>query len=138
MRRGTLTNKTIVIIKIVSACVMWFVSSLFFFANINILLDDITQLSWLSPLPILFFLALLAVLAYIGFLAGRIEDKRLFLADKFDVWYKIIFSLVLIYINIRSVIVNLEVPALILVLSVASGLVTWFTPRLQMHDNQEF
>ncbi|MCL2570305.1 MAG: hypothetical protein FWE16_03810 [Firmicutes bacterium] len=132
------SNKVIVIIKILTACILWFAASLFFFMHARVFLDD-----FLSPLffmPIFFFGGLILVLIYIGFLVGRIEDKRLFLADKYDIPYKIMFSALLIFMNIRSLFIEpyLNIPITIIVLSLVSGAATWLTPRLVENNNEEF
>lgn|GEM_PF-2182638 len=147
-----LSNKAIVIMKIICACFLLLVCGLFLFSQTRIdngegglrvvmmtyiLWQDIT--SW-NLMPILFFLAVLAICAYISFLVFRITYKNLYFADKFDILYKVVFSFVLLYICIRSLFVEpyLNVPLEIVVLALVSGLFNWLTPATVFNDSEEF
>jgi hypothetical protein len=126
-----------VVAKLVIACAMLFTSSLFFFQNVNEFWYDLLDI---NPFPVIFFAGIIFVCIYIGFLVSRIEDNALHRADKFDLAYKIIFSLLMIYISIRSFFIEpyLEVDAIMISILIFCGVVNWCTPRLVDNDNEEF
>ena len=136
-KKRLLSNKAIVIVKLVAATLLFFACSLFFFDNIDMFLDDIINF---NPFPVLFFAGLLWISGYIINLVIKIEDKNLHLADRLDWLYKIIFIVTIMAILVRSFffIQPLSVPIEIVVICILSGIMTLLTPRIVDNNNEEF
>ena len=90
--------------------------------------------------PIVFFAGIILICLYIANLVGHIESKELYKADRYDLWYRIVFTITLLSLVIRSFFAPpyLNVPIPIVCLAVASGLITWLTPKIVDNDNNEF
>jgi len=134
---------------------------------------DIT--SYMAFFPVLFFAGIIFVCFYIVMLVSNVEAKTIQRADRYDLIYKIVFTLTLILLITRSFIgdfmctggslcdpaiaelakgmstkeivangwdychsTKLNVPIVIIVTVILSGLVTWFTPKIKDNNNQEF
>ncbi|MCL2755591.1 MAG: hypothetical protein FWE45_00885 [Firmicutes bacterium] len=139
--------------KIITACFLLLASLLFIFTPtqvfddnadryievfaVHFLWQDITSF---NPLPIFFFAGILAICAYISFLVYRVNSKTFYSADRFDLWYKMLFSLILIYICIRSLFIvpYLNVPLELVIIAVASGLFNWLIPPIICNNSEEF
>ena len=146
-----ISNKWIVILKIATACAMWLVASLFFFQSFEVFWvedvnsTDVPPAEYFYPWPnldvfIVPLLAILFVLAYVIFLINRIVDNKIHQADRFDLVYKIVFTLFLLYIAIRSPFLppsDDAVPVHIVVLAVATGIFNWLIPGLVYYDDKE-
>ena len=95
--------------------------------------------------PILFFAGLLFVCYYIVTLVSKLEAGDIPQADRLDLPYRIIFSITLIVLVVRSFLgdfmgegTRLNVPISIIILAIISGLVTWLTPKIKDNDNPDF
>ena len=105
---------------------------------------DIT--SYMAAVPIVFALGIAFVCFYITSLVFSLESRMIWLADRYDLLYKIIFSVTLIILVVRSFLGDfaseqgtaLNVPVPIIALALLSGLITWFTPKIKDNDNNEF
>jgi len=139
-KKQKVTNKTIVLIKIGTACLLLLGCSLFFFANMSLFWDDLKSfISVVFFFPIVFFVGLLWICIYIVNLAGHIDDKDLHHADRYDWLYKIVFITTVMSMVCRSFIFyGLNVPAVITTICVISGLITLFTPKIMDNNNDEF
>jgi len=161
-RRGSLPNKSIVIAKIICACFLLLVVGLFLLMETRIqsgtfidtndverprmIVVHVIQVLWREDitqwnlLPIAFFLAVIAVMAYISFLVFAATHKSFQLSDRYDVMYKVVFSFVLLYICIRSLFIEpfLQVPLEIVVIAVVSGIFNWIIPPIVCNDSEEF
>ena len=129
------SNKTTVVIKISAAVILFFACCLFFFQYIGMLWDDLKHF---NPFPIIFLAGIVFICAYIINLLVHIENKELYKADRFDLLYRIIFTITLLSMVIRVYLVKLSVPTLIVCLAVISGLLTWLAPQIIDNDNTEF
>jgi len=131
-------NKTIVIIKIVTACVLLLGCSLFFFSNLKLFGDDFSKF-WIRPFPIIFFAGLIWICVYIVNLAGKIDSKDLHHADRFDWLYRLVFIITILSMIFRTfVFANLSMPWEIITLCAISGVATLCTPRIVDNNNDEF
>lgn len=136
-KKPLFTNKQIVLIKIGSACLLFFCCCLFFFQSMEMFWNDLKSF---NPFPIIFFAGLIFVCTYISILVGHINSKELFKAERLDLVYRIVFSITLIALVIRSFFAKpyLNVPIHIVVLAVVSGIITWITPRIVDNNNSDF
>ena len=136
-------NNNIIFINITAACVLLFCCCFFFFRNIAMFKHDIT--SYMAFSPILLFAGIIFICVYITILVTKLESQNILHADRLDLPYKIIFSLTLILLIVRSFLGDfmgagtmLNVPVAIIVLAIISGLATWATPKIKDNNNPDF
>ena len=148
-------NETIILAHIFAAGILLFCVSFFFFANLQMFLSDIT--SYMAFAPIILILGVLFVCFYIVALSFYLyEAKTVWLADRYDLAYKIIFSITLVLFIVRSFLGDfmtpvvtdedgnttggtmLNVPVSLVVACVLSGIMTWCLPKIRDNDNTEF
>ena len=137
-KKRLFSNKTIVIIKIVAACILFFACCLFFFGNMKSFGEDLKNF---NPFPIIFFVGIIWICIYISNLVGKIEDKNLYLADRFDWLYKLVFTITILSMIVRSFFFikpYLAVPTEIIILCIISGVLTLLTPKIVDNNNEEF
>lgn len=135
-KKPLLDNKTIVIIKIATACILLLGCSLFFFSDMGLFWDDLMRL---SPFPVVFFAGLVWICLYIVNLAGHIDDQDLYHADRHDLIYKIVFIVTVMSMVFRCfVFASLAVPREITIICIVSGIITMFTPKIVDNNNEEF
>jgi len=132
------SNKMIIIIKIASACLLFFCCCFFFFQNLSMFLDDIT--SYMAFFPIIFFAGVILVCVYISLLVGTLESKNVHLSDRYDIAYRIVFTITLLALTLRSFFTKpmLNVPIFIIALAIFSGIITWATPKIRDNDSTDF
>jgi len=117
-------------------------------------LSDLT--SYMAFFTVPFLLTLAFDMFYIIMLVVNLESTHIHRADRFDLAYKIVFSITLGMFIIRSFLGDfagqwvmdadgditrgtmLNVPIPIIVLSIMSGVITWCTPKIKDNDNAEF
>lgn len=140
-----LSNKEIIIIKIATACMLFLASSMFFFSNLRhpnetAWFEFREALSSWHPMLLIFFLGNILVGAYIILVMIKLWDKDFTHADKFDLPYRIVFSITLIvmitwsFFNYPYTIMPLGV----MMLAILSGVLMWATPKIVDNDNEEF
>ena len=141
-RKPWLSNKWILVLKVASACVLLFIVSFFIFQNLHTFWDDLSGVNgwYLSLAIVVLLLALTAVCAYIVFLLIKIDDGKLYRADRFDIPFKILYSYLVLFVGARSFFIApyLNVPIAIIVIGLVFGLFNWFVPRLYYHDSDDF
>ena len=142
-----LSNARIIILKISAACVLFFCCSYFFFQHYDMFWRDLNSYMWF--MPVIYFAGLIGVCAYIFLLVGTLESNRLERGDRFDIPYRIIFSITFLALVIRSFLgdfmnpdtdisTNLNVPVPIICLTIASGLLTVCLPKIRDNDTSDF
>ena len=141
-------NNNIVLANIVSACLLLFCCCFFFFLDPKLFLNDIT--SYMIFSPIILALGVGFICFYIFKLTFNLDSNTSFVADRYDIWYKIIFTITLLTIMIRSFFgdfmctdpschcIQLNVPVPIIVFGIISGIITWCTPKIKDNNNTEF
>jgi len=134
-KKQLLGNKAIVFIKIATACVLLLGCALFFFTSMSLFLSDF--LSWRFAFPVVFFAGLIWICIYIVNLAGHIDKKTLYNADRFHWLYKIVFTITVLAIVLRTLFI-LRIPWPIVIICLISGVFTLFTPRIIDNNNDEF
>jgi hypothetical protein len=135
-KKRLLSNRSIVFIKIATACILLLGCALFFFSNMQLFWSDLT--SWVFAFPIVFFTGLIWICAYIVHLAGKIDDKNLHHADRFDWLYKLVFTITVVAIVVRTVFIYLFPPWPIVAICIISGVMALLTPRIVDNNNDEF
>ena len=115
----------------------FFACSVFFWQNMEGILEDMLNV---ALFPFVFFAGIIWIGGYIINLISKIESKKLYQADRLNTLYKIIFTIVVLSVVIRSFFftfpylsVSIEI-----VFFVISGIITLFTPRIIDNNNDEF
>jgi hypothetical protein len=136
-QKRLLGNKSIVVIKIATAALLFFACCLFFFQYMDLFWSDLKN--WI-PFPIVFFAGLIWVCIYIGNLVAHIESRNLYLSDRYDWLYKIVFTVIILSMVVRSFFAKpyLQVPEMIIVLCIISGIITYLTPKIVDNSNDDF
>jgi len=94
-----------------------------------------------SPFPYVFFAGLIWVCIYMANLISKIEDKNLYLADRYEWVYKIVFTVTILAIIVRCFFFLkpfFAIPVEIVVLCVVSGVLTLITPKIIDNNNNDF
>ena len=132
-----MSNKAIVIMKIVCASIMFFACCLFFFGNIEMFWESLKSF---SPFPFIFVGGSLYISVYLANLVGHIEDKNLYLADRHDKIFKAVFVITIMSMVLQSFLYAspLTVPVVITVMCILSGVAVLFTPKIIDNNNDEF
>ena len=130
-----MSTKSIVIMKIVAAGMLFFSCSLFFFQHMEQFGEDIRNL---NPFILVFFAGVVVVCLYGAVLAGNMEERKLYLADRYDWIYKLVVTVLVVSTLLRSFLSRLGVPIVITVLFIISGLLVLLTPRIIDNNNDEF
>ena len=106
-------------------------------------LNDIT--SYMAFAPILFFAGVGFVCFYITVLVFNLESRSAWAADRFDLAYKVVFSLTLILFIMRSFFgdfagegTRLNVRWELIIPAIVCGLANWLIPKIRDNDNTEF
>jgi len=133
------SNKMIIIVKISAACLLFFCCCFFFFQNLSTFLDDIT--SYMAFFPIIFFTGVILICIYIAVLVGTLDNKNAHLGDRYDLSYRIVFTITLLALTLRSFFAKpmlLNVPIPIIALAIFSGIITWALPKIRDNDSADF
>ena len=133
-----LSNTAIIIVKIGAACLLFFCCCFFFFQNLRMFWDDLT--SYLFFFPVIYFAGVILICLYIAILVGTFENKTTFLSDRYDLAYRILFTVTLLALTLRSFFTKpmLNVPVFIIALAIVSGIVTWIVPKIRDNDSKDF
>ena len=145
-------NVNIIVMKIFAASLLLFCVCFFFFSNMALFWSDLR--SYMVFAPLTFIIGVGFICFYIITLVVSIESGRTQFSDRYDLLYRIIFSIVLLMLIIRSFLgdfnnslldsdgnplgTNLNVHIGLVITSIISGLVTWCTPKIRDNDNTEF
>ena len=100
LRRFFARNTIIVIAHALAASLLLFCCFFFFFQNLRMFWKDMT--SYMLWAPILFVAGVSFIFFYIITLVTNIDSKTPHNADRYDLAYKIVFSLTLILLIVRS------------------------------------
>jgi hypothetical protein len=135
-RKYRISNKSIVIAKLITACVAFFAYSLFFFDNKDYFVEDFKSVRILFPL--VFITGIVFIIWYIAQLVGRIESKTLWRADRFYFIYQIVFTATMLSIVCRSFFAELRTDKFVVITLILVSIATLCTPPIQDNNNEEF
>ncbi len=144
-----ISNKAIVIMKIISALGLLFSCCLYLFMNFDAFKTDLglnetkplgsSENPWYHVLfPIALILGFCFVIYYVGNMIIRIEAKQIWKADNLFVLYKIVFTSLLLVTIWRWFLLDLTnalVPSIIMIIS---GTLNLCTPKIIDNNNQDF
>ncbi len=147
--RRRISNKAIVIMKIISALGLLFSCCMYLFMNFYAFKNDL-GLNSATPLgshenpwyhllfPVVFILGLSFVIYYVGNMIIRVEAKQMWKADHLFIIYQIVFTGLLLVTIWRWFLLDLTnalFPSLVMVLS---GGLNLCTPKIIDNNNLDF
>ena len=138
-----LSNKEIVYIKLATACMLFLAGSMFFFGNFNHGVEearDAFRANLFHPMLLLFYLGNALVALYVILVMIKLWDKEFASVDRFDLAYRIIFSITLIAMGLHDFFTYpyMMLPLGVMMLGILSGVLMWATPKLVDNDNEVF
>ncbi|MCM1404055.1 MAG: hypothetical protein NC133_00900 [Prevotella sp.] len=148
-QRRRISNKAIVIMKIISALGLMFACCLYVFMNFDTFKDDL-GLNSAKPLgsaanpwyhvafPVLFILGFCFVIYYVGNMIIRVEAKQMWKADRMFLVYQIVFTGLLLITIWRWFLVDLSNAWLPSVMMIVSGALNLCTPKIVDNNNRDF
>jgi hypothetical protein len=100
--------------------------------------DDFGGKLFFSPIILIFGTAF--VCFYIISLVFHLDGTLIHMAERFDLIYKIIFSITFLMLVVRAILASpiLNAPLEIVIPAIISGLLTWVTPKIRDNNNTEF
>jgi hypothetical protein len=139
-------NTVVIIINIIASNMLLFSSCAFLFQNLKLFEHDFK--TYMAFCPILLFLGIVFVCFYIIVLVTNI-DSNIRKTDKWDFPYKIVFSITLLILVVRSFLgdfmggegIMLNIPPQtinIVIIALVSGVITWCNPKIRDNVNKEF
>lgn len=148
-KRRRISNRAIVIMKIISALGLLFSCCLYAFMNIDAFKTDLglnhtQQLGspenpWYRLMfPILFILGASFVIYYVGNLIVRVELKQVWKADRLFILYQIVFTGLLLITIWRWFLLDLSNALLPSVIMIVSGILNLFIPKIIDNNNVDF
>lgn len=144
-----ISNKAIVIMKIISALGLLFSCCLYLFLNFGSFKRDL-GLDKQAPLgssanpwyhlifPILLMLGFSFVIYYVGNMIIRVEAKQIWKADNMFILYQIVFTGLLLVTIWRWFLIDLSnalAPSIVMILS---GILNLCTPKIIDNNNDDF
>ena len=144
-----ISNKAIVILKIISALGLLFACCLYLFLNFGAFKRDLglnedaplgsATNPWYNLLfPILFILGCCFIIYYVGNMIVRMETKQIWKADQLFLLYQIVFTgllLITIWRWFLTDLTNAMIPSIVMLVT---GIANLFIPRIIDNDNQDF
>ena len=144
-----ISNKAIVILKIISALGLLFACCLYLFLNFDFFKRDLgldaklplgsAKNPWYNVLfPVLFILGCCFIVYYVGNMIIRIEAKQVWKADRLFLLYNLVFTGLLVITIWRWFLTDLSnalIPSLALVIT---GILNLFIPRIIDNNNRDF
>lgn len=149
MGKRRISNKAIVIMKIISALGLLFSCCLYLFMNFAAFQRDLgldstaplgsTQNPWYHLLfPVLLMIGFCFVIYYVGNMIIRVEAKQVWKADNLFILYQIVFTGLLLITIWRWFLIDLTNALFPSVIMIISGTLNLFTPRIIDNNNQDF
>ena len=148
-KQRRISNKAIVIMKIISALGLLFSCCLYLFMNFGAFKKDLgldrsaplgsAENPWYHLLfPVLLILGVCFVIYYVGNMIIRVETKQIWKADNMFILYQFVFTGLLIITIWRWFLVSLSNAWLPSIIMMISGLLNLCTPKIVDNNNQDF
>ena len=148
-KQRRISNKAIVILKIISALGLLFACCLYLFMNFGAFKRDFgldqsaplgsSQNPWYNLLfPILFLLSICFVIYYVGNMIVRIESKQIWKADRLFILYQIVFTGLMLITIWRWFLLDLTNAMLPSIVMIVAGIMNLFIPRIIDNNNNDF
>ncbi len=148
-KKRRISNKAIVILKIISALLLLFACCLYLFMNFTAFKQDLglnsaaplgsAQNPWYNLIfPTAFLLGIAFVIYYVGNMIIRIEAKQIWKADRLFLVYQIVFTGLLLITIWRWFLIDLTNALLPSIVMILAGVMNLFIPRIIDNDNADF
>lgn len=148
-RKFRISNKAIVLMKLLSGLGLFFSCCLFFFMNFSVFRHDLgfnenaplgsAANPWANIIfPIAFFLGLCFIVYYITNMVVRFETKELWKADRLFFVYQVVFNTILIITIWRWFFINITNALVPSVIMLVSGFINLITPKIVDNNNPDF
>jgi len=116
---------------------------MFFFGNFNSANEEVQfafRENLANPWLIIFFIGNGLVALYVIAVMVKLWDEDFVSVDKFDLAYRIIFSITLIAMGVYSFFTYpyIQMPLGVMTLGILSGVLMWATPKIIDNDNDVF
>ena len=149
MAKRRISNKAIVIMKIISALGLLFACCLYLFMNSaafkrDLGLDADARLGsagnpWYNLLfPILLMLGISFVVYYVGNMILRVQAKQVWKADRLFILYQMVFTGLLLITIWRWFLLDFTNAVFPSVIMIVSGVLNLCTPKIIDNNNQDF
>ena len=149
MAKRRISNKAIVIMKIISALGLLFSCCLYLFMNFaafkkDLGLDADAHLGsagnpWYNLLfPVLLMLGFSFVIYYVGNMILRVQAKQIWKADQMFILYQVVFTGLLLITIWRWFLVDFSNAMFPSVIMIISGTLNLCTPKIIDNNNQDF
>lgn len=144
-----ISNKAIVIMKIISALGLLFSCCLYLFMNFGSFKRDL-GLDQQAPLgsagnpwyhlvfPVLLMLGFSFVIYYVGNMIIRVEAKQIWKADNMFILYQVVFTGLLLVTIWRWFLVDLSNALAPSIVMIISGILNLCTPKIIDNNNEDF
>lgn len=137
-----ISNKAIVIMKIISALGLIFSVCLYLFMNFDAFKVDMgfgpDGVTYRLVFPILLMLGFSFIVYYVGNMIIRVETKKIWKADNMFILYQIVFTGLLLVTIWRWFLVDLTNAKLPSIIMILSGILNLCTPKIVDNDNRDF
>ena len=148
-KRQRISNKAIVIMKIISALGLLFSCCLYVFMNFSSFGDDFGWNEakplgsaqnpwWHLAFPVMFILGCCFVIYYVGNMIIRVEAKQMWKADRMFITYQIVFIGLLIITIWRWFLIDFSNAVFPSVVMVVAGVLNLCTPKIIDNNNLDF
>jgi len=148
-KQRRISNKTIVILKIISALGLLFACCLYLFLNFDAFQQDLglkksaplgsAQNPWYNLcFPVLFLLGICFVVYYVGNMIVRLEAKQIWKADRLFLLYQIVFTGLLVITIWRWFLIDLTNAMFPSIVMIVMGITNLFIPRIIDNNNHDF
>ena len=148
-KRRRISNKAIVIMKIISALGLLFSCCLYLFMNFAAFKRDLgldsaaplgsTQNPWYHLMfPVLLMLGFCFVIYYVGNMIIRVESKQMWKADNLFIVYQIVFTGLLLITIWRWFLIDLTNALFPSIIMIVSGALNLCTPKIIDNNNTDF
>lgn len=148
-KQRRISNKAIVIMKIISALGLLFSCCLYLFMNFDSFKQDLglnsaiplgsVENPWYHLIfPVLLMLGFCFIVYYVGNMIIRVEAKQIWKADNFFVLYQIVFTGLLLITIWRWFLLDLSNAVFPSVVMILSGILNLCTPKIIDNNNQDF
>ncbi|MBO4726276.1 MAG: hypothetical protein J5598_01585 [Clostridia bacterium] len=149
MAKRRISNKAIVIMKIISALGLLFACCLYLFMNSAAFKRDLgldasaplgsAENPWYNLLfPILLMLGFSFIIYYVGNMILRVQAKQVWKADRLFILYQMVFTGLLLITIWRWFLLDFTNAVFPSVIMIASGVLNLCTPKIIDNNNQDF
>jgi len=141
-KKRWISNHAIILIKLITALILFFACCLFFFQDIETFEQDLglngAPLTWNVIFPIIFVLGVVFIITYVTNMVVRFESKTVWKADRMYIMYQIVYVAVMAVMIWRWFLVDMSNSLYPSAIMIIAGIITLLTPKIIDNNNDEF